>query len=107
LDYSKAFGRRVRSIREAAKRTQQEVAERGGLDPKYMSVIENGSVSPTLDTIRSIAKGLNAPIEDLVLLEGEDADGKLLRKRIDAVLDSCDDEHLRRVYRIIRDVIEP
>jgi transcriptional regulator with XRE-family HTH domain len=107
LDYSKAFGRRVRSIREAAKRTQQEVAERGGLDPKYMSVIENGSVSPTLDTIRSIARGLNVPIEDLVLVEGEDADGKVLRKRIDAVLDACDDENLRRVYRIVRDVIEP
>lgn len=107
MDYSKAFGRRVRSIREAAKLTQQEVAERGGLDPKYMSVIENGNVSPTLDTIRSIAKGLNVPIEDLVLLEGEDADAKVLRKRIEAALDACDDENLRRVYRIVRDVIEP
>jgi transcriptional regulator with XRE-family HTH domain len=68
---------------------------------------ENGGVSPTLDTIRSIAKRLNVPIEDLVLLEGEDGDAKVLRKRIEAGLDACSDENLRRVYRIVRDVIEP
>jgi hypothetical protein len=50
---------------------------------------------------------LNISIEDLVLLEGEDADGKVLRKRIEAALDACDDENLRRIDRIVRDVIEP
>lgn len=107
LNYAKAFGRRLRSVREAAGLTQERVAERAHTDAKYMSALENGRSSPTLDTIMALAKALNVRADDLLLLEGEDADDRTLRKRIETSLDSCNEEQLRRIYRLIRDVVEP
>ena len=106
MNYAKAFGRRLKSIREAARLTQEQVAERTRGDAKYLSALENGRSSPTLDTIMALAKALNVPVSDFVLLEGEDSDTRSLRKRIDAALDACNEEQLRRVYRLIRDVLE-
>jgi transcriptional regulator with XRE-family HTH domain len=106
VNYAKAFGRRLKSIREAAGLTQEQVAERTHGDAKYLSALENGRSSPTLDTIMALARALNMPVSDFVLLEGEDSDTRSLRKRVDAVLDACNEEKLRRVYRLIRDVLE-
>ena len=107
MNYAKAFGRRLKSIREAASLTQEQVAERTHGDAKYISALENGRSSPTLDTIAGLAKALNVPVSDFVLLDGEDLDTKLLRRKIESVLDSCDEQDLRRIYRLMRDVIEP
>jgi transcriptional regulator with XRE-family HTH domain len=107
LNYPKAFGRRLKSIREAANLTQERVAERARSDAKYLSALENGRSSPTLDTIIALAKALNVSVSELVLLDGEDCDARTLRRRIDATLDSCGEEKLRKVYRMIRDVVEP
>jgi transcriptional regulator with XRE-family HTH domain len=107
VNYAKAFGRKLKSIREAAGLTQEQVAERTRGDAKYLSALENGRSSPTLNTIMGLAKALNVPVGDFVLLEGEDSDARSLRKRIDAALDACNEEKLRRVYRLVRDVLEP
>jgi transcriptional regulator with XRE-family HTH domain len=107
VNYAKAFGRKLKSIREAAGLTQEQVAERTRGDAKYLSALENGRSSPTLDTIMGLARALNVPVGDFVLLEGEDSDARSLRKRVDAALDGCNEEKLRRVYRLIRDVLEP
>jgi transcriptional regulator with XRE-family HTH domain len=107
VDYAKAFGRRLKSIRQAAKLTQEQVAERTHGDAKYISALENGRSSPTLDTIVGLAKALNVPVSDFVILDGEDSDAKSLRRKIESALDACNEEKLRRVYRLIRDVIEP
>jgi transcriptional regulator with XRE-family HTH domain len=107
VDYAKAFGQRLKSIRQAAKLTQEQVAERTHGDAKYLSALENGRSSPTLDTIVGLAKALNMPVSDFVLLDGEDSDAKSLRRKIESALDVCNEEKLRRVYRLIRDVIEP
>jgi hypothetical protein len=55
----------------------------------------------------ALAKAVNVPVSDFVLLEGEDSDARSLRKRIDGALDACNEEKLRRAYRLIRDVLEP
>jgi transcriptional regulator with XRE-family HTH domain len=107
VNYAKAFGRRLKSIREAAKLTQEQVAERTHGDAKYLSALENGRSSPTLDTIMGLAKALSVPVSDFVLLDGEDSDERSLRRKIESALDACNEEQLRRVYRLIRDVIEP
>lgn len=107
MNHAKAFGRRLKSIREAGRLTQEQVAERTHGDAKYLSALENGRSSPTLDTIMALAKALNVPVSDFVLLDGEDSDARSLRKRIDIALDACNEEKLRRAYRLIRDVLEP
>src|SRR5260370_35644124 len=69
LNYAKAFGRRLRSVREAAGLDQERVAERAHTDAKYMTALENGRSSPELDTIMGLAKRLEVPADEFLVLE--------------------------------------
>lgn len=61
-----AFGVRVRSLREAAGHTQEELAELSGCDPSYVSQIELGKRNPSLTKILSLARGLELRPGELV-----------------------------------------
>jgi transcriptional regulator with XRE-family HTH domain len=49
-----AFGRALRNLRKTANLTQEQLGFEAGLDRTYISVLERGERSPTLDTIVSI-----------------------------------------------------
>ena len=49
--------------RSAQGMTQKELAEKCGLKPSNLSRLENGKSSPTVKTLRALAKGLNKRLE--------------------------------------------
>lgn len=53
------LGDRIREARKKASLTQAELAEKIGVKRSVISKYENGSISPTHDTILNIAKALN------------------------------------------------
>lgn len=53
--FLREFGRRVRKLREAAKWTQEELAERSGLHRTYIGSIERGERNLALLNIRKVA----------------------------------------------------
>lgn len=57
----KAFGARVKTIRETQGRRQEEVAAAIGLSQQSLSAIENGRSSPRLPTILRLAEALETP----------------------------------------------
>jgi len=61
----KAFGERLRSIRKAKGLTQEEVAERGGINPKYYGAIERGQINVTLKTMDNLASVLGVKLGEL------------------------------------------
>ena len=63
---SKRFGLAVRDRRTAARITQEELAERAGLHPTYVSMVERGVRNPTLDTAARIAKALKVGLPQLI-----------------------------------------
>ena len=64
------LGAEVRRRRTALGLTLDELAERSGLSPHYLSTLENGKRDPHLSTIVAVARGLRvAPAE---LLAGGD-----------------------------------
>jgi transcriptional regulator with XRE-family HTH domain len=63
---SKRFGIAVRDRRTAARITQEELAERAGLHPTYVSMVERGVRNPTLDTAARIAKALKVGFPRLI-----------------------------------------
>ena len=69
---SKRFGSAVRDRRTAAGITQEELAERAGLHPTYVSMVERGVRNPTLDVAARIAKALKAELPKLI----EEAQGQ-------------------------------
>ena len=61
----RAFGERIRVLRQAAGMTQDDLAERCGLFRTYMSRIETGKANPTLTMIHALAQSLDVPVTAL------------------------------------------
>ena len=102
MESKRDLGRRLKTLRKRAALTQEDLAERAGLNPKYISGIERGRENPTLDTLLRLAKELGAqPVELFDFdLEGMTAAG--MRKAAAELMRQLDTESLRRVLRILR-----
>ncbi len=80
------FGEQLRQLRKAAGFTQEELAFRVGLDRTYISLLERGIKSPTLNTFFRLCKVLNqqpAEIIDRVyqrIIQGEQEAESVLEK---------------------------
>ena len=59
------IGAEVRRLRKSFDLTVSELANAAGISTGMLSKIENGSISPSLATLSSIAKALNVPISRL------------------------------------------
>ncbi|HEY4199122.1 MAG TPA: XRE family transcriptional regulator [Devosiaceae bacterium] len=55
----------LRHLRQQAGLTLSELAQRCGLAPSTLSKVENGQMSPTYDTILSLAQGLEVDVTEL------------------------------------------
>ena len=62
LNLEVSIGRRVRLLRQRLQLTATELAAEAALSPGMLSKIENGGTSPSLSTLRSLARALNVPM---------------------------------------------
>jgi len=63
---SKQFGMAIRSRRMAAGLSQEALAEKAGVHPTYLSMVERGIRNPTLDVASRLAKALKIPLPQLI-----------------------------------------
>lgn len=64
MSHGRRFAESLRTARKKAKISQEELAERAGLHRTYISQLERGLKSPSLDVIVALAKGLRVtPLE--------------------------------------------
>ncbi|MCF7811341.1 helix-turn-helix domain-containing protein [bacterium] len=59
------IGSRLKTIRKKLGMRQSELANRAGINRSYISYLENGRSSPTLEVIEKIAKGLGIGLVEL------------------------------------------
>lgn len=74
---AKPLGRAIRRVRNRKGLSIAAVAERGGLDPGYLTNIELGKANPTLRKLEDTADGLDVSVFDLLCFdrqEGSDDD---------------------------------
>jgi transcriptional regulator with XRE-family HTH domain len=72
MDYSKA----VRIARAVSGLQQKELAEKAGLDPSHVSLIEKGSRKPSIGAIEKICEALGIPEPLFTMLAAEKRDLK-------------------------------
>jgi len=60
------FGQRAASNRSQRGLSQNWVAQRAGLDPSYLSRIENGKVQPSVPTAQKLAAALGTSLGELL-----------------------------------------
>jgi len=102
MDAKRVLGRRLKTLRKRAALTQEDLAERAGINPKYISGIERGRENPTLDTLLRLARELRVqPVELFDFdLEGMTAAG--MKKAATELLKRLDPETLRHALRLLR-----
>lgn len=100
-DWAKLFGKQLARLRRAKDVKQHKLEEKIGSGPQYVSHLETGRSKPSFDNIFEIAEALDSSAMDLFFLEGLDDKREVLRRRIDSVLDRCDEAQLRKIYRLI------
>ncbi len=59
------FGKRLKELRISKKLTQIELAEKSGLHPNYIGMVERGERNPSLINIDKLAKALNVSLSEL------------------------------------------
>lgn len=65
-DHRRLLGDTVRAQRKAASLTQEKLAERAGLSTIFISRVERGKESPSMDSLVKIAGALRLHVRDLV-----------------------------------------
>jgi transcriptional regulator with XRE-family HTH domain len=64
--HRRLLGEAIRALRAKASLTQEALAEKADLSSIFISRIERGKESPSLDSLVKIAKALNVRVRDLV-----------------------------------------
>ena len=62
---SKAFGKRVRALRQARGLSQEAFADSAGLDRSYIGGVERGERNVSLNNIAKMAVALDIPLHEL------------------------------------------
>lgn len=106
MDHARLFGRRLKILRRAKNLNQAQLAEKVGIETKYLSNIETGRRSPSFEKTVALAKALDVPISALFSFDGEETDPKILKKRIDAIIAKATTQQLKQIYGHMRQVLE-
>jgi len=100
------LGRRIKRLRSQLGLTQDALAERVQISPKYLSNIERGRENPTLDTLLRLARSLKVEPWEVFVLDSEALDRQALRSQVARLLEQTNnEEQLRLVVRLMQAVL--
>ncbi len=67
---ARQFGKRLWALREAAGKSQGDVADKAGLSRTYLNQLEAGKRDPSLSTLTRLARALGVKLEALIGAQG-------------------------------------
>jgi transcriptional regulator with XRE-family HTH domain len=98
------LGKRIKEIRQSRNLKQPALSNIVDVDPQYISRIETGKSSPSLDTLEKIAKALDVEVKELFNFSHIKDKNKL----IDEIVQKLKNENINKVqliYQITNDVL--
>ncbi len=101
------FGQNVRELRKNLSLTQEQLAEVCERHPIYISELERGIKSPSLDSILRICRALKISPGDLMNLAFQaDTNNQVIKKQIMTIISQQSTGDLKRLLRIIKAYLE-
>ena len=98
------IGARIKEVRKAKGLTQERLAELVEISPRYLSRLEVGQQSASLETLARVAEVL-----DIELCEffdfGHHAAPQVVRRTLQKLVREADDEKLRLALKVFRAVL--
>lgn len=98
---NKKFGKRIKELREARKMTQEQLAEKVGLDYQSISRIETGVYFTNYENLNSIADAFCVPVRELFNY-GHIKTNEELKSDIWEDINTLNDTQLRYVYKMLQ-----
>lgn len=102
MDALTLFGKRLRTVREAAGVSREVVAEKANTSANYLGEIERGEKWPAIELITSVASALNVSPAILFEFEAEEIDPVILKTRLHEILATRDTEQLQQALRVLK-----
>lgn len=99
------LGGRIKELRRLRKLSQEEAAERVGIDPKHLSRIEVGRGFPSLQTLEKLAQVLDVDLRDFFEFAHRAEGPKELKGTLGSLLKEADPDSLRLLVKIARAVV--
>ncbi len=97
---AKLIGKRIKEVRTAKKMPQMLLAEKCDISVSYLSYIECGRKTPSLEVIIRIARELDTTVDSL--LEGnQNTDTGTYEKEIAEVMDDCSPYEKRVLFEML------
>ncbi len=100
MNIKKLLGKRIKEIRRNKGLTQDELAEKIGIESGSISNIENGKYYPTADNLEKIIKALNISPQNLFVIE-HNQDNDVLLNEINLILEENPDK-IKEFYKILK-----
>jgi transcriptional regulator with XRE-family HTH domain len=101
--FNHLLGLRIKEIRQGRKISQDKLSEKLGIDPKYLSRIEVGKATPSLDLLINAATLLNVEVKELFEFTHLDKTGK--KNQIELLLKGLSDEKRTLIIKLIKAVV--
>lgn len=104
IDY-KLIGSRIKNKRLEQKLTQEQVSQAANITSYYLSKIENGKTSSTLETLAILAKVLNTDISYIVSGSSK-LDLTYVDQRLTDITKSATEAQLQLIIKISKAILE-
>jgi transcriptional regulator with XRE-family HTH domain len=96
MDEKVLLGKRIKELRAARGLSQEQLAEKMGISPKYLSSIERSRENPTLEMLVKLAHGLGVqPVMLFAWLNVTDAEK---RRQIRTMADRASADQLLQIF---------
>ncbi|MCR4322042.1 MAG: helix-turn-helix domain-containing protein [Candidatus Brocadiaceae bacterium] len=101
----KLFGMRIKELRTIRKLSQEQLAGKVAISPKYMSRIEMGQQFPPINVITKLANALQVELKDFFEFTNEVRNTRELKEIISVLLKETDEERLRIAVKVLRALV--
>ena len=102
-DIMKQIGKRLRALRKSHKYTQEQVAEKAGINSTYYGRVERGEANISLELLIPLARSLEVSLSELLDIESEKSKEQIVKELIQ-LLQNASENEVKLVYRFARDL---
>jgi transcriptional regulator with XRE-family HTH domain len=102
----KLLGNRIKHLRKNAGFTQEQMAEKAFMHPKYIGQLERGEINTTVETILRLSRALGIPIREFFNLPGKNQHKKVVILEISDALHNQSLQRLELIKRIVKELCE-
>lgn len=107
-ELSRKLGDRIRQLRKSQRLSQEVLAEKVNINPKYFGQIERGEVNASLNTLNKIAKALSIHLYELFSFSSTEESvtkKELLISNIIGLVKEKDERTIDIIGIIIKDIL--